>query len=257
MAFPASPSPITVVRLHAGASVEIDVRGPAQPTIGPASPVARAHWEALVASNPRVFDGRVLCASRRDADRVLSDAPQGTDLSLPASVQRFSRWVTSRFESEPLVLLSVTALVVASGDDASGVPRVLLGKRGEQVLHYPGQWEIGPSGGISPPERTPIVLGWHDLADGALGEVREEVGGALACRLTDPTAMFILDDRTCGSLDFVIRYRLDVGAGATIGLPGDSWEYADLALVPLDGVLRRASLSPAASALLAQSAIMS
>ncbi len=229
--------PIRVTPWLAGAPIDIEVERPPSPMPGPESREAIDRWESWRSANPRVFDGTVLCARQAHIDRFV-EAARGESretLVLHARPERFSRWATANLDDEPLVLLSVTAAIVSS--EASGEPSVLLGKRGAQVLHYPGLWEVGPSGGITPPARTPINLGFRDLVASALTEVREEVGEPLAHALRDPTLVLLAHDPNCGSLDFVIRFGFDSPSEnlepnwKPASLPHGSWEYSEATFV--------------------------
>lgn len=204
---------------------------------GPESAEALDLWRTMQSANPRVFDGTVLCAQQAHIDRFVA-AERGESretLVLPARPERFSRWVTSHLDGEPLVLLSVTAAILAPA--ASGGPSILLGKRGAEVLHYPGLWEVGPSGGITPPTCTPIGLGFRDLVESALTEVREEIGEHLARSLREPALVLLAHDPNCRSLDFVIRFEFDSRSKEPEpnrpppSLPDGSWEYSGVAFV--------------------------
>lgn len=200
---------------------------------------AEARWAAMRARNPRYFDGPILGV--RDIDRIQDAARTGR---IRAGLARYRLLAVQDAPPEDqgpgedavptgVTLLSVNGVVMTAGDE----PRVLVGKRSPSVRNYPGQWEIGPSGGLDPvalglwngpstePSGLPRELGLDAVRRQLTLELEEETG--LRLNASAARTIGLLHDPVARSLDVVLR--LDVPASAAMLPPrhADQWEYTD------------------------------
>lgn len=184
----------------------------------PIAPEAERVWAEMARANPRLYAGPILAVEafdsaaprlrcRRDTYRNLAVQPR-----VPTGTE----------------LLALTLVLLAR--DRAGRERVLFGRRAEGVHLYAGMWELGPSGGIPPPD-GPTLTREH-VHEHARRELAEEAGIAddglsldLVAAARDPGAF---------SLDLVLLARTsrpveDLGAST-------GWEYSETAWVPLASV---------------------
>lgn len=214
---------------------------------GEPSPLAGAEldaWNALVAKNPKYFDGAIVAVKR---------LPVG-DNTILASVDRYARLAVQPSVKTGVCMLAVTGVLIAS--DASGREHVLLGKRAKNVRCYPGLWEVGPSGGIeaaaigavgdSQGEQS-VVLGEQEIVAQLAKEIEEEIGlivhdgPAKEGIRTRARAMSvgILSDLSASSEDIVVIVQLGIDAHELMrelspASIAERWEYDDVRVVPID-----------------------
>jgi 8-oxo-dGTP pyrophosphatase MutT (NUDIX family) len=169
------------------------LREPVARTSAQSAAIAAA-WDALVAKNPRYFNGRIL--SFESYDPVTGTAV--------ARDEEYRAHAVKRTVDLGLKFFGITGILCARGDD--GLDRVMLARRGATVHDYPGMWEFGPCGGIDPP-KAGDVLAPDDLAAELSREAQEEVGleesGATLTHLA-----LVHDTPDIGSTDLMVLVRL-------------------------------------------------
>jgi hypothetical protein len=215
---------ITVWDWPAGAPVAVRVEvGPAAGAEGSGGRDAavEAEWARMRRDNPRLFDGPVLSVVRMDV---------GSGIVCRRDTYR--RLVVQPVVPTGVEQLSVTGVIV--GPDGSGQEAVLLGRRGRGTRMYGGMWELAPSGGLDPPAPGRAELSMDDLRAQLLRELREEVGGPLACSLADARVAAVLHDAAARSYDLVLRCR--AGRAADAHGPAERWEYDSVRWLSLAGV---------------------
>ncbi len=173
----------------------------------PAShPQAERRWQALCAQNPNLFNAPICAVTGYDPQSgVLRWRPSCyRDLAVQPQVD------TGTWQ------LSTTALLCAHD-------RVLVARRSVRVHTYPGMYELGPSGGIDPPD--------GDLDEGVViadtrREIREEIGLAY-----DGPARIVgvFRDHLVRSYDILVA--CEIAEPAIVDAPG--WEYEDLVWAPI------------------------
>lgn len=175
--------PLTVRVLH-----EPVARTPAQ-----ATGIAAA-WDALVARNPRYFNGRILSFESYDPATGIAAARD----------EEYRAHAVKRTVDLGLKFFGITGILCAPGND--GLDRVMLARRGATVHDYPGMWEFGPCGGIDPP-KAGDVLTPEDLAAELGREAREEIGLDVSdARMTH--LALVHDTPDIGSTDLMVLVRL-------------------------------------------------
>lgn len=226
-----------VEALHGPLTVRVD-RTPI-----PRSPDARramdAAWSALVASNPRYFDGPILSfesldASTARARRESFRAHACRDALPPDERPRY---------------FGITGILCAAHPD--GADRFMLARRGPGVHNYPGMWEFGPCGGIDPPNAADHLTP-DDLAAELRRESLEELGLDLAGAPMAHLAL-VHDAPQVGSTDLMVLVRLPripPAAGAS------NWEVSGVRWRTLDELAawadeRPGEIIPTARALIA------
>ncbi len=163
-------------------------------------------WRALCARNPHLFDAPICAVTAFDPDDgVLRWRPSCyRDLAVQPEVN------TDTWQ------LSTTALLCAHD-------RVLLARRSERVHTYPGLYELGPSGGIEPPETN---LDESLVIENARREIREEIG----LDFTDAARIVgVFRDSHVRSYDILVACMLHAEAAPKT----HNWEYEDLIWAPV------------------------
>lgn len=126
--------------------------------------------------------------------------------------------------------LSLTPLGVCGYLTCQG--RLLLGKRGNQVTHYPGWWELAPSGGVDAdfvkPDNTIDIIA-------QFGQEFEEEIGLPVDTLTDLRQQALILDLHTGVYDLCITGQCNSNVEQLIAnsRQNGSNEYSELALVEL------------------------
>lgn len=176
-------------------------------------------WAKIVAANPRVYNGPHLSVVSIDFDEARIHCRRDT----------FQRLIVQPRVRTGMRLLAVSALVVAR--DARGREHVLLGRRGASVRIYPGMWEFGPAGGVTPPHVSVRALSEHDLKRNLAEEMEEEIG--VTFPVGEPIA--IVRDTIAFSDDII--FRCDAGdlgvARRAMGEPSN-WEYSETKWIAVD-----------------------
>lgn len=184
-----------------------------------ATPDVEREWNRIVAANPRVYNGPHLSVVSIDMDEACIHCRRDT----------FQRLIVQPRVRTGMRLLAVSALVVAR--DAVGREHVLLGRRGASVRIYPGMWEFGPAGGVTPPHASVRGLTQRDLRRNLAEEMEEEIGVTFA--VGEPIA--IVRDTVAFSDDIV--FRCDAGdleaATRAMGEPSN-WEYSETRWIAVD-----------------------
>ncbi len=175
-------------------------------------------WASELTANPRLHDGPLLSILDLDPASGLVTAARRSYRDLV---------LADRFPTGVLQF-SVTLVVEATGPD--GIPRVLMGRRGEQTRIYPGMWEFVPAGGLE----ADADFDEREVLAQARRELREETGAEFP--LHAPALVAALLDHHAHSLDLVLRARADLPASP---LPG-SWESPHLEWVPRRDIRSRA-----------------
>lgn len=182
-----------------------------------------AEWNRACAANPRMFDGPLLAVTAFDAGA-------GRITCRPDS---FRHIIARPAVDTGVELLAVSAVILA--EDAAGVTRVFLGRRGEETRIYGGMWELGPSGGITPPSPGIRSFGIEFVLAQLEEEMREEAGLSLAG--AEISVGGFVRDFTAFSLDILITVRAkEKVESLDRRLVRDGWEYGAAAWVPLDDI---------------------
>ncbi|HZW11021.1 MAG TPA: NUDIX domain-containing protein [Phycisphaerales bacterium] len=203
--------------------IEIDPAEPPAPT-----PDMAERWAAACARLPRLFNGPILRFRSFDPARGVVRASRETYLRY--TMQRFDAAAST--PESTIHHLAVTGVVTAP--DGGGREHVLLGRRGEGTLLYPGRWELAPGGGLDSADIYGQLLQEMEEELGIAGLVDGSRRNALL-RPPGPTDVLgIAIDPNAPSADVVVRVRL--GAGAGEDFTGQSWEYGATRWIPLDEV---------------------
>ncbi len=155
-------------------------------------------WAAVCAAKPRSFDGRM-----SHVLGVHRNGHGGASIHVMDCAYRFFAVQDEQFDLG-VRHLGVKGLTIC--DD-----RVLLGRRADDVMAYPGMWEFAPGGVLEPRRHPEAVL---------RSELEEETGiqGAIA-----PTPVAIVFDSVARCWELVYRLRVqDLPMGAR------SDEYSEL-----------------------------
>lgn len=153
-----------------------------------------AAWDALVAQNPRYFNGRILSFESYDPAAGIAVARD----------EEYRAHAVKRSVDLGLKFFGITGILCVRGDD--GDDRVMLARRGATVHDYPGMWEFGPCGGIDPP-KSGDVLTPQDLAMELSREAREEIGLDVKDATLTHLAL-VHDTPDIGSTDLMVLVRL-------------------------------------------------
>jgi hypothetical protein len=176
-------------------------------------------WRKIVSANPRVYNGPHLSVVSIDFDEATIHCRRDT----------FQRLIVQPRVRTGMRLLAVSALVVAR--DAEGREHVLLGRRGEGVRVYPGMWEFGPAGGVTPPHASVRTLSEDDLRRNLMEEMEEEIGVAF------PVGEVIAIVRDAMAFSDDVVFRCDAGdlesARRAMGEPSN-WEYSETRWVAVE-----------------------
>lgn len=121
-------------------------------------------WREMLAQNPRLYSGPLLAVVSIDFDEGVIHTRR----------DEFKRLAVQPQVKTGVQILSVTGVITAR--DAHGVEHVLLGRRGRTTRIYGGLWELGPSGGLTPPAAMTTTLDERDARRQVLEEAEEELG---------------------------------------------------------------------------------
>jgi hypothetical protein len=183
-------------------------------------------WARMQRDHPRLFDGPILAVVDLDHGR--------TRLTLRLdSYKRLAAQTLSGIDTG-VEQASITGMLVTH--DAQGRDRVLLARRSLQTRIYGGMWEIGPSGGVDPPNE-PLSKG--DLAlsrEMILGQLHTEMEEELGESPVVESIEFIglCRDPHAHSLDIValVRCQSPSENAALVdqhmdNVKHDHWEYSE------------------------------
>lgn len=167
-----------------------------------------ARWNALVAANPRYFDGSML-----QVLGVSRNGHGGVQIHVQECSYRFYAVQQSGLDCGVRPLGVKAVATVESGQ----TPAVLMGRRSMSVAYYPGMWEFVPGGSVEP-GAVP--------AEEIVRELREEAG--LSCS-GPPIAVALLFDPHAFTWEIVHQVRIAPGMVPELG-----WEYDEFRLVPAE-----------------------
>lgn len=205
---------VEVWRLDHAARISV-AREPAPGPAAQGTPVAQ-EWSRQVRLNPRLFNGPILA--------VISFDPAAGHVH--ARRESYQRLVVQPRVPTGVRQLSVTGLLTAA--DAAGRAHVLLGRRAPGVRIYGGQWELGPSGGLSAPPMTVTEIAGEGLRAQLADEIAEEIG------LDTPTAAPVAYARDLLAHSDDLCLRADLGPLEPVArVRPANWEYTEVAWVPL------------------------
>lgn len=215
---------VEALLLEAGAL--LDIRIEPAPRSDALTKAIDERWDALRLANPRFHDGEVLSVLSWHTTSITCKRASFRELAVRPEVPTGCE------------LLAMTAVVSARGSD--GHPRILLGRRHRETRVYGGLWELGPSGGIPPPEGKVVTTA--DLLRQVEAELHEEAGLSLAG--ADITLAGIVRDLQAFSLDAAFRVVLPVPLADL--RPGErDWEYEEIRWLTPDEALSQANSHPA------------
>jgi hypothetical protein len=155
-------------------------------------------WREMLAQNPRLYSGPLLAVVSIDFDEGVIHTRR----------DEFKRLAVQPQVKTGVQILSVTGVITAR--DAHGVEHVLLGRRGRTTRIYGGMWELGPSGGLTPPAAMTTTLDERDARRQLMEEAEEELGLHAGTHIP-PTAahdcvLYVRDTIACSD-DIVIPLR--------------------------------------------------
>lgn len=170
-----------------------------------------AAWDALVAGNPRYFNGRILAFESYDPATGVAVARD----------EEYRTHAVKRSVDLGLAFFGITGVLCVRG--AEGRDRFMLARRAETVHDYPGMWEFGPCGGIDPPQGRD-TLAPEDLSQELRREAAEELGLDLAGATLTHLAL-VHDTPAIGSTDLMVLVRLDAApaTAANWEVTGTRW----------------------------------
>lgn len=193
-------------------------------------------WGEMLAANPRLYSGPLLAV-------VSIDFEEGV---IHTRRDEFKRLAVQPQVKTGVQILSVTGVLTAR--DAQGSEHVLLGRRGRGTRIYGGMWELGPSGGLTPPAALTTTLDERDARRQVLEEAEEELGLQLGSHVDNSPApspahgvvLYVRDTIACSD-DLVIPLRHEE-AGSMERLDAalkqqratHAWEYEETRWVALD-----------------------
>jgi hypothetical protein len=180
-------------------------------------------WARACAENPRMFDGPLLAVDSFDPARGRMSCRRDT----------FRHIIARPSVDTGVELLAVSAVVVAR--DRAGREHAFIGRRGVQTRIYGGLWELGPSGGITPPAQGVREIGMEGVLAQLDAEMGEEAGLSIAGAETS-IAGFVRD-HIAFSLDILVSVRPSE-AIEELAQRGAShtWEYAESHWIPVDEI---------------------
>jgi hypothetical protein len=157
-------------------------------------------WREMLAQNPRLYSGPLLAVVSIDFDEGVIHTRR----------DEFKRLAVQPQVKTGVQILSVTGVLTAR--DAQGWEHVLLGRRGRGTRIYGGMWELGPSGGLTPPAAMTTTLDERDARRQLMEEAEEELGLHVGMHIP-PTAaqgcvLYVRDTIACSD-DLVIPLRHD------------------------------------------------
>lgn len=214
--------------------------------------IARA-WADAQAKNPALFDGPVLI--------VTSAEPRIGLLAL--GVARYARVIAQRTVGD-LGLWTLGAKACITGETPSGERHLLLLRRAPHTSAYPGQWEIGPAGGV-PAEllASGQRAGGEVIASALQTEAQEELGIDLWSHCVPPVAetrAWLYQDVTAYSVDVIVelRWREPIDPNSPPDVSRGDGEYTEARWLSIDlaptllatGVLDDAPITPPTRAVL-------
>ncbi len=156
-------------------------------------------WNAMLARNPRYFNGRILSFESYDPGSGIATARD----------EEYRAHAVKRSVDLGLKFFGITGILCAP--DAGGVDRVMLARRGPTVHDYPDLWEFGPCGGIDPPTPPRSAKGDTLTPDDLATELRREASEELGLDLTSATLTHLAlvhDTPDIGSTDLMVLVRL-------------------------------------------------
>ncbi len=175
---------------------------------------ADERWAAFCQAHPSAFDGQITHVAA-----VHRSGCGGVTLHVQSCPYRFHAVQGAGFDLG-VRSLGVTGLVTRGG-------RVLMGQRSQQVAHYKGLWEFGPSGVVEPQKGVVRSLAV---------EITEEVGLTM---IAPPIARAIVRDHRLKTWELVYQVQVHKATPTTNG------EYTLLKWVDLEAELPQ-PLSPLA-----------
>lgn len=192
----------------------------------PSAEVLR-RWEDAARANPRLFNGPILRFLAFDERARVIRAAVDT-------YQRYAMHERRRPPAEParperdVFHLAVTGVVTVR--EQTGGDAVLLGRRGEQTLLYPGMWEHAPGGGLDSTDVYGQLLREMEEELGLGGLADEDVRGELLEAPGPGDLLGLAADPNAPSLDLVVRVRVRPGAERRLA---PNWEYGETRFVPV------------------------
>ena len=166
-----------------------------------------------------LFNGQLFCVDNFTTDMMVGYFADYKELV--AQIRQ-----PELFDSLGLTPLGVCGFLMCQG-------KLLLGKRGDQVTHYPGWWELAPSGGVDDD-----FIGSDDSVDiiAQFGQEFEEEIGLPADALINLRQRALILDQKTGVYDLCIggECLCDVEQLLSTHRQNGSKEYSELALIEPD-----------------------
>jgi hypothetical protein len=170
-------------------------------------------WSAELIKNPKLFNGQSFCIFRRTKERL-----EGNFIEYKYVLARMRR--PDLFEKTPFRPLSVTGISFDGRD-------LLLGKRADWVMQYPGFYEFSPAGGVDP---SCCVGGMIDLRRQTLVELQEETG-IPANEVVNFTPFAIIEDDSEGVIEIISTIQLSESARKFMNIQHS--EYVNFQWIPI------------------------
>lgn len=169
-------------------------------------------WSEQKMRRPELFDGQVFCCQEPSKGKLLGQL-------MPY------RYVLAQ-HLQPQLRASIGAMPVGVTGITQQGGKVLVGRRGRNLTHYPGMRELAPAGVLD-------QLNWREQL---LTELREECGWSANPKIP---LLGLIYDPIIHTLDIVAELKVDEE-----GLPEPNEEYSSFAWLRPEDILRSLASDP-------------
>ena len=179
---------------------------------------AKIHWEESRLAKPHLWNGQIVSLAKSCGDILLTEEVD--------YLYWYFQWVTGT--DLGIRPIAVTGILTLEGD-------VVLARRGPNVTQDATQWELAPSGGLTPAGAI------RDVAPSLVGqlvtEAKEELNLDLA-PIVSPTLVGLLTDSRTRIFDYAFLCDLSISRSEFTSsfFSRASQEYTDLKLVALEAI---------------------
>lgn len=147
-------------------------------------------WEQERNQNPLLFNGNIMSATSYNKERVIGQFVE------------YKHFMAQIRQPELKKHLQINVLAISGVTQASNY--VLIGKRGKQVAHYPGYYELTPSGGV---DSDAFVGHYVDYQEQFQRELEEETGYKKQ-QIVAINPLYLVQEDSC--LDIVANIQLSI-----------------------------------------------